>query len=478
MNIRRFKIISLALVCVLPLSVMAGPGVASATTPDTFYFSVPANTTFIFPNIRIDIPVGSYPVWKVSSGKLVSVGTVRLKVKRNDPISAVFVSGGVRYLHEEMDMSQTDPNDISPLRNYWIKEGSGVSLGRVVPTTSTPAASGKISSSSIPPVVRSVKVRSGLLRIAKFSSVTATAQRNIWWRTNALFNVDREIIVNGVRWGHLLSDEWVLGDWWIAYGDSVVPVGMAVASPVTTWKILVLVYSGTKLTYTDQNGQTAKMNTTIFTPDRDALVTAIKQLPDLARSFSGGAATVTVDVKYLTKNITRIAHDTSTTYNLTPGDVAADIDLYAPAGRYDTVAVIWTPFSYAVSYTGDLQSIPLSSAYYSNWVSTEANGATFISLATTPSVSQESGIHLAFYPLHEWLHGVIFWARTRGVSSTPNIDSPNDYGYTGAQSWLPSEMLFTSDVMTDSVVYNGRAYGLTIANWRSIGTPRTFATAR
>ena len=119
--------------------------------------------------------------------------------------------------------------------------------------------------------------------------------------------------------------------------------GPAAAASPTVWNTLVMVYRGTDVSYT-WDGATKRLRSSMTSADVDRALAAVTRTTFTVADWSGGMAGMKQTVVY-PRNRVRWASlhgpDGSWGYWLAPDNIKADIDAYAPAGKYDSIIVIW-----------------------------------------------------------------------------------------------------------------------------------------
>jgi hypothetical protein len=132
-------------------------------------------------------------------------------------------------------------------------------------------------------------------------------------------------------------------------------------------------------------------------------------------------------------------------------DVKADLDEYAPKGRYDSV-VLYAPNG------GDAPNCGGGPDDTSNL----ATFAYVIPRGEAAWLARKDDVYDAI--IHEWMHGVIgFYENKPGVGPVPNIDSAGSYGYEHDPDlgWKQ----FLGDVLNRKVAVDGTLRGLGDPAW-------------
>ena len=232
----------------------------------------------------------------------------------------------------------------------------------------------------------------------------------------------------------------------------------------TSWKVLVLVYRQTSLDFVGADGETRHLEATM-SPSREALVLRTVPTPGLVANWSSGVAAHRQTVVYPTRPLTSLSPLGNGAYWVGPGDVAAELDAYAPPGTYDSVLVLWQPWDtddYVPSWGWGLG---LSAGPHSN-------GAAYATITVPPSDRSWWVTNMEFpgeVYLHEWLHGVIDYHHAHGAQ-VPDLHNNAYFDYSDDDgSWRR----WYTDLMQRHVrdPRSGAAVGIDYRVWQA-GTPR------
>ncbi|MDQ3328654.1 MAG: hypothetical protein M3506_09055, partial [Chloroflexota bacterium] len=239
----------------------------------------------------------------------------------------------------------------------------------------------------------------------------------------------------------------------------------AAASSTSTWKTLVMVYRTTDTTYT-VDGVTRRLRSSMTSTDVSRAVENVKRVPGSVNTWSGGYAGMRQTIVYPANPIRSVTSLGSNGYWLGPSNIKADLDWFAPPGRYDSIFVIWR-------HDDDRgNAIP---SYGWGWTigpSTGANGAGY-SVVNIPDAHKAwPGATPEQIWMHEWTHQTIGFYGRKGWAM-PDIHAPASYGYLREQYGK----IFLSDVMRGRVPTSSGYIGLTGATWSS-GTPTGNYTPR
>jgi len=228
-----------------------------------------------------------------------------------------------------------------------------------------------------------------------------------------------------------------------------------------TWKMLVLVYRTAGLTYT-VNGVSQEFTSSITDTELRAAMSAVADMPRTVQAWSGGAAAVTYTVQQVPHALTALT-PYADGYWVSPDNVHADLDIYAPDGTYDSVVVIWK------SWNERGQTVPIPGWGMTLRAGPWANGAGYTTIYIPPATWWWSGTTPSEVFVHEWMHQVVHFYRAYGYPTIPSPDDAGTYGYTADSSGVWGRWL--SDLMTGRVVDStGAKLGIPSATW-SLGKP-------
>ena len=116
------------------------------------------------------------------------------------------------------------------------------------------------------------------------------------------------------------------------------------------WKALFIVYRNTDVDYQDKDGNPKHMTLTMPDEEFSNGLWGLREFPAIANDFSNKEAVVLYDIVIIDRPITTIT-TLGNGYWLSPNDTRAELDLYAPKGKYDSVLVYWPALNTA---TGEL----------------------------------------------------------------------------------------------------------------------------
>jgi hypothetical protein len=142
-----------------------------------------------------------------------------------------------------------------------------------------------------------------------------------------------------------------------------------------------------------------------------------------------------------------------------PDDTRTELDNLAPLGSYESIFVFWPQHD----------SVKQSSILCRGWglgmgPSGWSNGATYAVVANAPTRTWKREAPGEVW-LHEWLHGVCEFFRSRGFAMPErDADGAEVHGYVRSATVGWTE--YYRDLMNGNVLENGKLLGISPALWR------------
>ena len=259
---------------------------------------------------------------------------------------------------------------------------------------------------------------------------------------------------------HYLMSSGPLAGRWVAKSASAslqpaTSSGVTVSAPLVTWKTLVLVYREIDVTYKRSDGTDYRLRARMSDYMYDLALSSVRRTVQTVHKWSGSMAALDMDVVDVPHPVTSLT-PLGSGYWVGPAAVKPDLDEYAPAGRYDSIVVIFLPKDAA----GVVIPVP-------GWGLTLkpgawANGAGFSSVKTPLENWWWTDVT---YPeevfVHEWMHQVLGFHETTGHTDL-GLHDDAIYGYAKVdgtyKAWL-------SDVMQGLVTAGTTRLGMDAAAW-------------
>jgi hypothetical protein len=176
------------------------------------------------------------------------------------------------------------------------------------------------------------------------------------------------------------------------------------------WKMVTLIFRTTDVYAGGKHVRTSMS----LTGRLGAAHQAALGVPSLFAKYSGYRGRATMDVIEVDETLHKVSRDAMGGFWVSPGDVKAELDRYAPKGRYDSIFIMWEP--------GTGQNAVDVRAAWGMGPSTggsDTNGATYA--AVHPDTSSEGLVH-------EWLHGAGAFYRGLGFD-VPDPHENRTFGF-------------------------------------------------
>lgn len=227
------------------------------------------------------------------------------------------------------------------------------------------------------------------------------------------------------------------------------------STAAATWKVAVLIYRETDVTFTRSNGTDYRLQTRMS----DSMYELVRDTVDRYRrsvtNWSNGLAAAALTVVDVPHPITKL-DKLGSYYWVGPNATEDDLDRYAPTGKFDGVIVIWR----ARDSSG--VEVPVGAWGWSLPPGSYSNGAGYSSIIT-PSYqwwwTNSPAPQEVF--VHEWLHQVIYFHRDAGRLDI-NLHAGANYGYDNSDgTWRE----WYSDIMQGRVWDGSRYIGLNAEMW-------------
>jgi hypothetical protein len=189
----------------------------------------------------------------------------------------------------------------------------------------------------------------------------------------------------------------------------------------------------------------------------DDAVGSFRGFPELVRELTSGAATVEYQIKAIARPLTSLTERDENEFWPSPDDTRTELDQLAPAGRHDSVFVLWPKHNFQdkTSVPGGAWGLALGGSHWSN-------GATYTAVANAPGLAWRNEMCGEVW-LHEWLHGVCHYFAQRGFAMPQLDDGAELHGYQRSPTtgWTD----YYRDLMSGTVSENGSRLGIPLAAW-------------
>lgn len=221
-----------------------------------------------------------------------------------------------------------------------------------------------------------------------------------------------------------------------------------------TWKMVTLVFKNIDAGYT-ANGHFYRVRSTMSAAKIEKAKEQAASVKSLFGTYNNGRAAASMEVIVVNETLDHLSPVNGDAgkngWWVSPSDIAAQLDKYAPKGRYDSAFILFDPSA------GD-PDVPFPVGW-GRGPGDDTNGMTFGTLRY--DVGAEAYVH-------EWLHGAGAFYRGKGFD-VPDPHENRDFGHTGpnaANSWGN----WYIDLMRGYTLRGGKIVGYTSPVWRS-GTP-------
>jgi hypothetical protein len=225
------------------------------------------------------------------------------------------------------------------------------------------------------------------------------------------------------------------------------------------WKALLLAYRRIDVRFTPGRFRKRHFAHELSSVELEDALDSFRAFPALAHVLSEGEASVTHEIVVLEEPLSSVTRLAEQSYWPSPEDTRADLDRYAPRGRFDSIFILWPQRNLS---TG--AAVPCPAWGYGCGPSESTHGATYAPIANAPTWAWKIPL-LGEVWLHEWLHGVCAIFADRGVVMPEyDADGGGSHGYT--QSPTDGWSSYYRDLMTGQVPENGMRMGITQETWR------------
>ena len=235
------------------------------------------------------------------------------------------------------------------------------------------------------------------------------------------------------------------------------------------WKALLLVYVELDVRLRIGGLRKRRFHHYLSSNAMDDAIESFRGFPDLVRGLTSGAATVEYEIKTIAWPLTSVTQRSENEFWPSPDDTRTELDQWAPAGRHNSIFVLWPQhnFERKTSVPGLAWGLALGS---SDWT----NGATYAAVANAPMSAWRNEARGEVW-LHEWLHGVCHHFRQRGFAMPErDADGAELHGYERSSTTGWSD--YYRDLMRGMVVENGKRLGIPLIAWsESSGDSRVVA---
>ena len=247
---------------------------------------------------------------------------------------------------------------------------------------------------------------------------------------------------------------------WVARSSNVTLIAPAAETPIAstpsaTWKTLVLVYRETDVTFKRSDGSNYHLQSRMSDEVYAASLKTVRRTVTTINTWSAGLAALDMQVVEVPHALTAL-DPLWDGYWVGPSSVRSDLNAYAPAGKFDSIFVIWHPRD------DKGVRVPVAGWGLTLGPGPWANGAGFSSV-TTPNITSlwTTGTNPDEVFVHEWLHQILIYHETAGRLKL-DLHANLQYGY---EPQSGSYQRWYTDILQGKVK-DGTSYnGVNAANW-------------
>jgi len=226
---------------------------------------------------------------------------------------------------------------------------------------------------------------------------------------------------------------------------------------VKTWKTLLLVYCelNVRLRINDRKERFHHLMSELEL--NDALA-SFAGFPKLVSDLTDGRARIDYQIVPVGHALTSLTRESPRRFWPSPDDVRMDLNEFGPAGKYDSIFVLWPQRSFKsdTAVPCDAWGLAIGASDWTDW-------ATYAAIANAPSSAWTNEARGEVW-LHEWLHGVCAHFAHRGHPMPErDADGGELHGYVRSPTsgWID----YYRDLMNGNVLENGKRFGIPSEAW-------------
>src|SRR5438105_3021881 len=224
------------------------------------------------------------------------------------------------------------------------------------------------------------------------------------------------------------------------------------------WKALMLIYQELDLRLTTTNLRDRRFHHYLSADAVADAVDSFRGFPILVHELTSGAAMIEYEIETIVRPLTSLTQRHKNEFWPSPDDTRVELNQCAPAGRHDSVFVLWPKhnFENKTSVPGGTWGLALGA---SSWT----HGASYAAVANAPRPAWRSETRGEVW-LHEWLHGVCHFFAERGFAMPQrDADGAELHGYQRSRTggWTD----YYRDLMSGMVAESGKRLGISLEAW-------------
>ncbi|MDQ3938284.1 MAG: hypothetical protein M3253_06335 [Chloroflexota bacterium] len=320
---------------------------------------------------------------------------------------------------------------------------------------------------------RQVRLARGIhTGIRFYSNMRVSVRRSATLDNAATYEVSRRATFGTKTYFFLTTGP--LANRWVARSSAVTLVTQSSSNsstgtttptqPPATWKAILLIYRDTDVTFTRPDGSTYRLRARMSDSMYDLSRSVVNKFVNSASTWSDSYAAMSLTVVDVPVPLTRL-DPLGSGYWVGPKAVRPEMDKYAPAGKYDSIFVLWQNKDSAGV------SVPVGGWGLTVAPGSWANGAGYSSIFAPKEAWWWTGVQQPQEVfVHEWMHQVLFFHENAGRLKL-DLHATGQYGYSAVdgtyKAWL-------SDVMRGRVKDGSTLLGVNYKTWRA-GVPTNTA---
>lgn len=228
---------------------------------------------------------------------------------------------------------------------------------------------------------------------------------------------------------------------------------------MSCWKSLLLVYRQIDVGFSEKMGESTRFSHTLAEREVADAVDSFSHFPGLVAELTDGLAAIRYEVVHCERALSQLTEWGDGYRWPAPKDVYAELDRHAPIGAYDSIFTFWPQRNIQTNRMIESGGWGLGMA-----ASACSNNATYAAVGNAETWMWEVPRPGEVW-LHEWLHGVCAFYRTKGFEMPDgDADGGDRHGYT--QSPETGWTGYYRDLMTGQVLEYGVPKGIPPEAWR------------
>jgi hypothetical protein len=227
-----------------------------------------------------------------------------------------------------------------------------------------------------------------------------------------------------------------------------------------TWRSLLLIYPAIRAKFAGPAGRPLLFEYSLSETELRDATESFKQFPFLVDELTLGKANVRSDIQIAPRQLTSLTKMGEGMYWPSPDDTRHELDSLAPAGRFDSIFVLWPQQNLI-----EPSCVPCGGWGLGMAASAWSNGATYAAVGNAQSWVWRIPVAGEVW-LHEWLHGVCaFFAGLGHKMPDGDADGGARHGY--IRSPISGWTDYYRDLMRGNVLDSGLLTGIPLDAWHA-----------